>query len=430
MHVLKIEFSCTAIVLAIVAIFISGCSPKAEFRQNAVEILTVERQQRLKPGENFADHHLQDLSDIMTAMFGTPDEPNFLFVDGEQDKAHEIISLENLQLAAGPVKSARDGEHGGLYREHCAQCHGISGGGAGPTAAFLNPYPRDFRLGVFKFKSTKLGRKPTDEDLRRTLVNGIPGTGMPSFRTLPDSEIDSLIDYVKYLSIRGQVELELIGEIGGLSEKQRLVDLNWRRKNSDHDPEDNSNKRFQDELEEYDDSLLFVVEDIFQDKALKGWLRANGSATPVPDPPPAISPDHADHSNLVNLGRTLFAGKANCAQCHGDTGLGDGQTTNLDEWTKRWVNGANVEVNDPDSYQEFLDAGAFAPRMISPRNLRLRVYRGGDRLSDLYRRVANGIEGSGMPDNDIKPEEVWALVAYVRNMPFETMGQTDHRRSK
>ena len=29
-----------------------------------------------------------------------------------------------------------------LYREHCAHCHGISGDGVGPTAVFLNPYPR------------------------------------------------------------------------------------------------------------------------------------------------------------------------------------------------------------------------------------------------------------------------------------------------
>ena len=55
-------------------------------------------------------------------------------------------------MAAGPVKSGRHGEPAGLYLEHCVQCHGISGDGRGPTAAFLNPYPRDFRLGKFQIQ--------------------------------------------------------------------------------------------------------------------------------------------------------------------------------------------------------------------------------------------------------------------------------------
>ena len=38
-----------------------------------------------------------------------------------------------------------------LFAQHCAACHGISGDGAGPTAALLDPYPRDFRNGVFKY---------------------------------------------------------------------------------------------------------------------------------------------------------------------------------------------------------------------------------------------------------------------------------------
>ena len=65
----------------------------------------------------------------------------------------------------------------------------MSSHGRGPTAAFLNPYPRDFRMGTFKFKSTPIGMKPTDDDLRRILLNGVAGTAMPSFKLLNEGEI-------------------------------------------------------------------------------------------------------------------------------------------------------------------------------------------------------------------------------------------------
>ena len=70
----------------------------------------------------------------------------------------------------------------------------------------MNPYPRDYRQGAFKFKSTARADKPTTDDLRRILRDGIAGTAMPSFLLLPDDEIDALIEYVKYLSYRGQTE--------------------------------------------------------------------------------------------------------------------------------------------------------------------------------------------------------------------------------
>src|SRR5262245_36471093 len=39
------------------------------------------------------------------------------------------------------------------YLSHCAGCHGAAGDGNGPRAAGLDPLPRDFRLGVFKWQS-------------------------------------------------------------------------------------------------------------------------------------------------------------------------------------------------------------------------------------------------------------------------------------
>lgn len=96
----------------------------------------------------------------------------------------------------------------GLYRKHCLHCHGLSGDGAGPTADYLFPRPRDYRKGTFKFTSTTAGAKPSHNDLWRTINYGLHGTSMPGFEALmTPSEIEQVIDYVVFLSIRGETEI-------------------------------------------------------------------------------------------------------------------------------------------------------------------------------------------------------------------------------
>src|SRR4030095_10515920 len=173
---------------------LSGCgSPAASFVRYETYILKVERETgddkfRIKGAQ------LTEVDELLAASFGTPDNPVVPAVEGA-----ELLDLNKLKMAAGPVSSAADGSPRGLYREHCAHCHGITGDGNGPTAAFLNPYPRDYRPGKFKFKSTPIGFKPTHADLKKTLLEGIPGTAMPSFKLLTDVEVESLLQYVEYL---------------------------------------------------------------------------------------------------------------------------------------------------------------------------------------------------------------------------------------
>jgi len=96
-----------------------------------------------------------------------------------------------------------------IYRHQCLHCHGLSGDGRGATAPWVNPHPRDYRKGIFKFTSSKQEegeRKPRKEDLVRTITEGIEGTSMPSFRLLPDEQIGALASYVIHLSLRGETE--------------------------------------------------------------------------------------------------------------------------------------------------------------------------------------------------------------------------------
>ena len=95
-----------------------------------------------------------------------------------------------------------------LYRKHCLHCHGVTGDGAGPTADYLYPRPRDYRKGLYKFTSTTAGAKPTRDDLWRTINYGLHGTSMPGFEALmSQSEIQQIIDYLIFLSIRGETEI-------------------------------------------------------------------------------------------------------------------------------------------------------------------------------------------------------------------------------
>ncbi len=416
-----------------------GCdsSPAPEFRLNQVELLKQEKA-ALPDGEHFAESYQEEIHAILLSLFGTPDEPKFPYLEGEEDEAHDFVNFEALKLAAGRVHDGRDGKPiQGLYREHCSHCHGITGDGAGPTAKFLSPYPRDFRLSKFKFKSTPLRRSPTDSDMHRILIEGIPGSAMPSFRTLPEDEIHALINYVKYLTIRGQIERMLMAELSSM-EGEPLLDMShapdgdlvaYLRKMESDEEEDKDESEPSEEQESFEEQLDYILNELFLEGPFARWSDTEDSVTEVPEVPASMAPGHAEHDALVAKGRETFFGKGNCAQCHGDTAMGDGQTASYDDWTNDWIKSTGVDPTDRSTYQAFLDAGALEPRAIRPRNLREPLYRGGGRPQDLYLRIKNGIEGTPMPAGaTLSAEDIWALVAYVKWLPFEKAGQQPPKR--
>lgn len=86
------------------------------------------------------------------------------------------------------------------YEKRCVSCHGVKGDGQGPGAVFLEPKPRDFTKGIFKFRSSPIGTLPSDQDLMRVISYGVAGTSMPEFSFIPEKERFALVEYIKTFS--------------------------------------------------------------------------------------------------------------------------------------------------------------------------------------------------------------------------------------
>jgi mono/diheme cytochrome c family protein len=368
----------------------------------------------------------QAIADTLYALFGSPDKP--------RAPAGSGLDATKLSLAAGAVWSDQAGVKHGLYREHCAHCHGVSGDGRGPTALFLNPYPRDYRLGLFKFKSTERAVKPTDDDLRRILIEGIRGTAMPSFKLLPEDEVEALIEYVKYLAMRGEVERELARLVNEDLPLDEQTQMSVRL-----DPANNA-----EHAQMVQDRLTIVTE---------AWASPDGGV--VRPRPESIPPDDRTTDQVaasIAAGRALFAGKADCLKCHGPTGLGDGGQVDWNDFEKPSkeflektatliAQAEDLEESDSEDDQEKAAAlrehiaqrervqeTLFPVRTIEPRNLRAGVYRGGRRPIDLFWRVHQGVNGTPMPGGSasLTEEEIWQIVDYVRSLPYEPASRPQH----
>ncbi len=398
--------------------FSVGCDvPVASFQPNRLQatVLAEKESVDMQPA-------LAETEAALVELFGTPDEPKLPAAIVDEEHLAELFSLENLQRAAGAVRSDEEDRHFGLYREHCVHCHGTTGNGLGPTATFLNPYPRDFRMGMFKFKSTPFGAKPTRGDLKRILNEGIMGTSMPSFRLLKEDELDALVDYVVYLSIRGEVERKLL---------TASIDVDFTTDEHLFSLADKEAKP--DDFESQMDTINEIVTNVAE-----SWAAAPSRAIVVEQPPEDYplalrdidgSPEQREKlSESISRGRAIFHGNvANCATCHGNTALGDGQKNDYDAWTKDWMQPLNLDPKNREQIAPYLKLGALKPRNIVPRNLRSGMYRGGGQPVDIYMRIVLGIDGTTMPAAAMKPQnplglsesDVWDVVNYVLSLPYE-----------
>jgi len=198
-----------------------------------------------------------------------------------------------------------------VYTVNCAVCHGDQGDGRGHAAHHFRTAPRDFTAGRYKIRSTASGQLPTNDDLRRSIVRGLPGTGMVPQDHLSEGEVDAVIAFIKGLS-----------------------------------------PRF--------------------------------AAGPAPEPLPIPSaPPSTPAANA--RGRRVYE-KAECRECHGREGRGDGPSAK--------------------------------DLKVKPSDLTRRPFKSGQTARDLFRTFITGLDGTAMPSYHLILEdaELWDLAYYVESI--------------
>lgn len=324
------------------------------------------------------------LSRTLRAYFGKPGEP---MVGGIDSVTESNLKLDPETLSKG----------GQLYRLHCLHCHGLAGDGRGPTGRWLNPHPRDYRLGLFKFMSVDQSdgpRPPSRADLLRTLAYGIDGTAMPAFNMLPAIELEQLVSYVVHLSLRGRVEFETL------------------KSAFDYDP---TTGNLSLSVEGKPNPANFLDNKVSQlvGSFAKDWVESQTKSIDVkPYPFKDFDAAHAmtdELKNSIHRGHKLFLGegadkesermpekeeakKANCVTCHID--YGRQAKFKFDSWGT----------------------------LTRPQNLTQSVRRGGSRPVDIYNRIHSGINGSGMvAHSKLQSRSIWDLVNFVQTLPYPAM---------
>lgn len=333
---------------------------------------------------------------------------NQITIQGELEKP----PIAGTQFILNPGKQLKRGYS--LYMQHCLHCHGTSGDGAGPTAKYLSPRPRDFRNGIFKFKSTKSGKKICRDDFITTIQQGIPGTYMPSFLLLEKEELQAIIEYVRWLAMRGEMERQMSLDLAGSYSKTVFANM---LDGLEGDAKETKQIKMIQALQDYLKEEFPSEVNEMSLSISKKWnsVENDDSAKITPTKArPVYKQGSQEFKQSVERGRLLFRNKQKgaCIDCHGPAGEGNGAMTETYQ--------ENKTVSPPQKYELpglYDDWG----NPIKPRDLTSGVYRGGRRPLDIYRRIRGGIEGTPMNafnSQTLSEDEIWDLINYVMSLPF------------
>jgi mono/diheme cytochrome c family protein len=113
------------------------------------------------------------------------------------------VGLLSLVIPATALAGGNATEGKKTYDLLCGVCHGVTGAGDGPAGSAIDPPPRNFNLGEFKFDADKDGVAGTDEDLSIVIKKGGVSFGgnpvMVPWPLLSDAEISNVIAYIRTL---------------------------------------------------------------------------------------------------------------------------------------------------------------------------------------------------------------------------------------
>ena len=111
-----------------------------------------------------------------------------------------LTGMASLALA-GSAWAADPAAGKALFEANCASCHGVSGKGDGPVGSALNPPPRDFTVGEFKFDANGNGTPGEDEDIVLVIQKGAMAYGgsalMAPWPTLSEDQVVDVVAYIR-----------------------------------------------------------------------------------------------------------------------------------------------------------------------------------------------------------------------------------------
>jgi mono/diheme cytochrome c family protein len=101
-----------------------------------------------------------------------------------------VLGLVQTTIAASPKANPDAGKK--IYLESCQSCHGPTGKGDSDMAAYLTPPPANL--------TGKATQSKTDAQLRKTILEGRPGTAMSSYDgAFEESQLADLLAYIRSL---------------------------------------------------------------------------------------------------------------------------------------------------------------------------------------------------------------------------------------
>ena len=112
-----------------------------------------------------------------------------------------ILAATLMLPAAGFAADAAAGKT--TFDTMCASCHGTTGKGDGPVGSALQPPPRDFSTGDFKYDTDKDGTPGTDADLKGVITQGAAAFGgsplMAPWPALSEDDVANIIAHIRSL---------------------------------------------------------------------------------------------------------------------------------------------------------------------------------------------------------------------------------------
>lgn len=113
--------------------------------------------------------------------------PAFDVANRAHELGNDLLKAYPTPLAPTAPPSLARGQ--ALYVEQCASCHGVTGRADGPAAANLDPKP-------VAFSDLARARQRSTFGLYQVIGQGLDGTAMPSFASLPNQDRWALAFYV------------------------------------------------------------------------------------------------------------------------------------------------------------------------------------------------------------------------------------------